>query len=175
MKKVVILVGIIFRVCYCEGMLDSQNCLQCSSFAERNLGALPGYSLLQEQWEAQRERESSLDKLREKILTETNSVKFDRVTLLGDINSTIESIFVELLDKALNGDIDNLEFLSERIYSGRLMNKLIFNSLKELPDRQKIIFEILVELLRKTTYTSVFLKNIKRFCPKQFEQLMGKC
>lgn len=167
MRKIIILMGALFFVCDTDGMLQVQSFPLYSSFSERNLDALPGYSLWQEQWEVQRKRDMLSDEIKQKM----EGVRLDKPSLLANVNGVVKDVFTDLLDRVLNGDVDSLNLLSERIYSGRLMNKLIFVSEVNLTRRKEIIFEISLELFRKTGEVVKFLENVGKFCPEKLKTL----
>jgi hypothetical protein len=182
MKKIICITAMLVVCGLSEGMLESR--YTCSGqkirygYPEHNLDVLPGYSLWQEQWEIQRKRGmyaevwQSLDSIKD-VITKTSSVSssssFDKPNFLLFINPLIKESFENLLNNSLEGSIEDLMYLSNKIEVGYLDGEPIFRESKKLNERKDIIFTLSLKIFQdhaSSAKTSLgAISNIYAYCP----------
>jgi hypothetical protein len=174
MKKMLYLVITVFGIYgTSEGMLHSDLGQRYVTRRDCAFGlpALVSYNFLQEQWNEQRKM-MLLQQIERIVVPASERILFDKDQLLSNVNTEIKEKFETLLNESLDGNVDSLVFLSERIYNGRLFNRLIFNSLANtLEKRKEIIFQVSLELYRKIPGIGESLKNIIRYCPEKAKEI----
>lgn len=90
-------------------------------------------------------------------MEEEYEIKFRFIIEL--VNVEIKREFKILLKEAYEGDIDALCLLSERIYAGRLCNRLIFNEDTSFDTRKNYILYINTKIFNKNFSNRDFYIN----------------
>jgi hypothetical protein len=163
-----------------EGMIDYKSYSGQKigyGYAERNLDVLPGYSLWQEQWEEQRKRNmyievwQSLDSIKDIITKASNSstpISFNKSEFLLSINPLVKKSFEKLLNNSLEGNVEDLMYLSSKIETGYLDGEPIFAESKKLNERKDIIFNLSLKIFQDHASSAeislVAINNVFTYC-----------
>lgn len=103
--------------------------------------------------------------------------------LIEKVNSKVKYEFKELIFEALNGNIDALKHISERMYCGILYNVSLFIPEVDAEVRKKYIFWLAKKVFKKNYLNKEFymsfyefiewLKNMYFLIDEKYDELFG--